>query len=556
VVRAPDHDRDRSLGWLALAWLEHFTVHGPGDVQGEPVRHDDEVSEFVADCYSLSKPGRMLYDSGFYSRPKGADKSGLGARLSLFEGLGPCRFGGFAKGGEVYEDPWGLGLEYRYEAGEPMGRHVRTPYIRCLATEEDQTGNVYDSILFNLTDESSPLSKIPGLQAGITKIYLPGGGEITPSTAASASKDGGKETFVVFDETHLYNTPELRRMYATVTRNMRKRKKNAGTWYLETTTMFAPAEDSVAEATYLLSKAILEGRAKRQRLLFDHRWGECEDLNDEPALRAAIADAYGASIAFNDADGIVNEFYDPRASPSDSRRFFLNAPTESTDSWIAPHEWTARIDATKVVADRDVVTLGFDGSRRRSRGVTDATALVGCRVSDGHVFEVRVWEQPPGAAGEGWQVPAVEVDLAVRETFKKYTVVGFYADPAKWETYIAGWEAEFGTRLKIKSTREHPIEWWMTGGRASKTVQALDEFNTAVIEGLMTHDGSDALSRHILNARRRSSRSGIQIAKDNPDSARKIDAAVAATLAWNCRVDALAKGLDKKPATRAPSRIR
>lgn len=29
-------------------------------------------------------------------------------------------------------------------------------------------------------------------------------------------------------------------MYATVTRNLRKRKKGAGTWYLETTTMFAP----------------------------------------------------------------------------------------------------------------------------------------------------------------------------------------------------------------------------------------------------------------------------------------------------------------------------
>jgi hypothetical protein len=33
-----------------------------------------------------------------------------------------------------------------------MGQHVRTPYIRCMATEEGQTGNVYDSVYYNLTE--------------------------------------------------------------------------------------------------------------------------------------------------------------------------------------------------------------------------------------------------------------------------------------------------------------------------------------------------------------------------------------------------------------------
>src|SRR5690606_15951761 len=143
-----------------------------------------------------------LYDSAFLSRPKGCDKSGLGGRFALFEALGPCRFAGWAEGGETYEDPWGLGFQYVYEPGEPMGRHVTAPFIRCMATEEGQTGNVYDTVLLNLTDEDAPLSQIPGLDAGLTRIYLPGGGEIRPSTASSASKDGGLETFVVFDETH------------------------------------------------------------------------------------------------------------------------------------------------------------------------------------------------------------------------------------------------------------------------------------------------------------------------------------------------------------------
>lgn len=545
-MRADGHDRSRSLGWLGLEWMEYFCVHGPGDVQGDPVTHGDEMAGFVVDCYALEPKGRLLYDSAFLSRPKGADKSGIGSRFSLFEGLGPCRFAGFATGGEVYEDPWGLGFEYRYARGEPMGRPVRVPYIRCMATEETQTGNVYDSVFFNLTD--GPLADVPGIDPGLTRIYLPGGGEITPSTASSSAKDGGKETFVDFDESHLYTMPELRRMYATVTRNLRKRKRNAGTWFLETTTMFAPGEDSVAEGTYLLASAIDERRTKRQRLLFDHRWGECEDLSDEKALRVAIREAYGDAMAFNDLDGIVNEFFDPRADPVNSRRYFLNALTAASNAWVAEYEWAACQDRKKVVRKGEPITLGFDGSRKRSRGVTDATALIGCRVIDGHVFELGVWEQPTGAAGEGWEVPKSAVHATVADAFKNLTVVGFYADPAKWETDVAQWEATFGRRLhkKVRATEAHPISFWMTGGRAAKASQAIDELHTAIVDGEMTHDGSGALTRHVLNARNRYGRFGMAIAKDNPDSPKKIDAAVAASLAFKCRLDALAAGIARQ----------
>lgn len=534
--------------------MEFFCVHGPGDVQGDPVEHSDELYGFVVDCYGLSDTGRLLYDSAFMSRPKGADKSGLAARFALFEALGPCRFAGFAQGGEVYRDPWGLGFVYRYQPGEPMGRPVRVPYVRCMATEEGQTGNVYDAIHFNLTE--GPLSKVPGVRAGLTGTYLPDGGEILPSTASGAAKDGGKETFVVFDETHLYNSPELRRMYAVVSRNLRKRKKLAGTWFLETTTMFAAGEDSIAEATYTLAAKVAEGRTKRQRLLFDHRWGECDDLTDEPALRAALTEAFGEAITFQDLDGLVDEFYDPRASPQDSRRYFLNSPSSSQDAWITQPEWASRVDVEKVITDRSVIALGFDGSRKRSRGVTDATALVGCRVSDGHLFEIAVWEQPEGPAGDDWKVPASQVDAAVQRTFRDFDVVGFYCDPAKWESYVAGWEAKYHAQLKAKATRDHPCEWWMTGGRAVHTVRALEQFHSAVIDGEMSHDGSFALTRHVLNARRRPTRSGIQIAKEHPDSARKIDAAVAAVLAWQARLDAVAKGVGQAPESFVPRRIR
>lgn len=548
-VQASTHDRTRSLGWLAIWWIETFCVHGPGDVQGEHVDLDEEFAAFILDSYALDENGRRLYDSAFISRAKGRAKSELAGFITLFEAMGPARFDGWAQGGEVYERD---GYTYTYQAGEPLGKLVTAPVIRCLATEEGQAGNTYDNVHFNLTE--GPLANgLPRDAAGLTRIFLPGGGEIIPSTASNSSKDGGKETFVVFDETHLYTTRELKRMYDTVRRNLAKRKA-AEPWSLETSTMYLPGEKSVAEETHDLAKLIREGKARIERLLFDHREADPDiDLSDEDQVRAGIREAYGPFAEVMDVERILSEFYDPRNDPQDSRRYYFNQPTSSKDAFISSPEWMA-CAASKTVSKGDEITLGFDGSRKRTRGLTDATALIGCRVSDGHLFEIRIWEQPEGPAGEGWEVPITEVDFEVRQAFENYKVVGMFADPAKWESYVAQWEADFGKKLKVKSSQAHPIEWWMTGNRSYLVVRALEQFQNAVIDKELTHSGL-ALTRHVLNARRRLGRSGVSIAKEHPESPNKIDAAVAAVLAYQARLQALSKGEATK-TTFVPRRIR
>ncbi|MFI2213044.1 terminase [Streptomyces sp. NPDC020141] len=536
--------------------MEYFVVHGPGDVQGMPVRHGDEYTGFVVDCYGLdAEQGRRLYDSGFFSRPKGCDKSGLGARLALFEALGPCRFDGWAEGGEVYRDPWGLGFEYVYEAGEPMGRPVSVPYIRIMATEEGQTGNVFDTIHFNLTDEDAPLFQAPGIDPGLTRINLPDGGEITPSTASSASKDGGKETFVVFDETHLYNTPELRNMYRTVARNLRKRKRLAEPWYLETTTMFAPGQDSVAEKTYEEAESIRSGRKKRgrARLLYDHRYGECKNLKNEDELRAALIDAYGDAMEWMDLDSLVDDFYDTRNDAADGKRYFLNSRTSASDAWMDPDAW-GLCRRPEEIAEGDLVTLGFDGSIR-----DDATALTACRVSDGHIQLLGVWEKPEGPEGDGWQVDRESVDSEVARAFDRYDVCGFYADPPHWQDYVDRWTSDFGDDLRVRATQARPLEWWTN--RPTAMEAAIDRFRDAVEDKGLSHadtrDEEDAeqpvfvlgavLSRHVLNAfRKPMGRKHMGIGKQHAKSPKKIDAAMSAILAYECRADAIAAGITKR----------
>jgi hypothetical protein len=549
LVRAPEHDRQKSLGGLAWWWMETFCVHGPGDVQGEPVELDDELAGFILDAYALDEDGRRLYDSAFFSRAKGRAKSELAAFFVLFEAFAPCRFDRWAAGGETYTFK---GETYVYEAGEPIGRSVTYPFIRCLATEESQAGNTYDNVYFNLTD--GPLAEgLPRDAAGQTRVLLPHGGEIVPSTASSASKDGGKETFAVFDETHLYTLPDLRQMYRTVRRNLGKRKA-AQPWSLETSTMYAPGEESVAEKTHELAVHIVEGKTRRSRLLFDHREAPADvDLSNEDEVKAALREVYGPFAEVMDLQRILDEIYDVRNPVSDSRRYFFNQRTSAEDAWLSHPELAAIADATKAIHDRDTVVLGFDGSRGSSRDVADSTVLVGIRLADAHLFEVRAWEEPPGIAGKAWEVPELEVDAEVDGTFRRLNVVGFYADPAGWSEPIARWSAKHGPKLKVKRTANDPIRW--KTNQHTLWAETLKSFHDAIVQGKVTFDGSSVLTRHFLNARRRPTRSGMTISKEHPDSPNKVDGAVAATYAWAAYLDAVAAGLKTQRRKAVPKRI-
>lgn len=562
LVRAPNHDRDRSLGHFLCDWTEFHCVHGPGDVAGQPIELDGEFAGFIVDCYVVDEDGRRQYDSAFISRAKGRAKSELAGFVVLAEALAPVRFDHWAEAGEVYvcADHGCLitdcAFTYAFMEGEPVGRPVVEPVIRCLATEEGQAGNTYDNVYFNLT--MGPMAAgMPRDGAGLTRVFLSNGGEIIPSTASNSAKDGGKETFVVFDETHLYTSPELHRMYATVRRNLAKRKA-AQPWSLETSTMYMSGQGSVAEETHDLAKLIADGKTKRARLLFDHREANpTPDLSDEALVLKGLREAYGPFADVMDLQRILDEIFDPRNDPNDSRRYFFNQANSAQDAWVAETQWRAIgplvHDDIVPPARGDTITVGFDGSEGRARGKADATALIGCRVSDGLLFELGVWEQPDGPSGDGWTAPIDQIEATVADTFKTYNVIGMYCDPAaKWSGRIDAWEGRYAKSLKIRGhVSGHPMYWWMSGKRGAAVADALNRAYEAIAEGMVRHLGEKHLTSHVLNARRRVGAQGVQIHKEHPDSLNKIDAAVAAVLAYTARQDAIAKGVGQKKKTMA-----
>lgn len=544
IVTKPGHDRTRSLGWFIIEIIEHFLVHGKGDLLGEPARLVDETAEFVIDAYALDENGKRLYSSAFFSRAKGFAKSELAAFIAIVEAVFPCRFDRWAKGGEKFTF---MDFEYVFQPGEPIGREVVSPFIRCMATEETQVGNVYDTIYYNLSEGGSVLSELfKRDDVALSRIRIPWtSGEIVPSTSSSASKDGGKETFVVFDETHLYDTPQLRAMYETVSRNLRKRKK-AEPWALETSTMFEPGAESIAEQTYEAAGILEEDKlvaADFLSVLFDHRWGfEETDFTDPESIERALNEAYGDFAEFQDMETKVADFFDPRKKQSDLRRYFLNQLVASDSAWIDPSVWEiGKLSEEDYNEDPlvpgDRIALGFDGSRGRKEGVADSTALVGVRLRDGLIFVLGLWEQPEGKAGEGWEAPEDEINERVHEVFSEYGVVAFYADPARWETVISKWEAKYRSRLKVKAKPAKPISWYMND--RAKSAAAVDLFKNAMMDKEVIHFEQNDLGKHIRNARAVKKRYGVTLYKPVGHEERKIDAAIAAVLAWQARVDAL-----------------
>jgi phage terminase large subunit-like protein len=514
-----------TLGWQVIAWIESYLVHGPGDVQGERIVIDDEMALHICHAYRLDpETGRRLIRRDILSRPKGRAKSEHAGMLVCAEALGPVRF-----------DGWDAN-------GEPVGRPITYPFIRCLATEEDQSGNTYDNVYTMLTEGEA--ANVYSIDAGITRTFIkePGGGEITPSTASSAAKDGGKETFAVADETHLYVLPELHRMHATVRRNTGKRKK-AEPWMLDTTTAYEPGEGSVAElAASEYEKLDADARLKRG-VLYDHREAPAlkpKDFANDKKLRKALKEVYGPFAEVMDLDRLVSDIRDPTAKEPDSRRYWLNQRVKGERRWVdveaqlKPH---ARPDI--IIESHELVTLGFDGSRTR-----DATALIGCRVFDGHLFVVRqadgspaIWERPAGRRAASWEVPTNEVDAAVHYAMENLDVWRLYADPAFWQEYIDAWYGEWG--------QDKVVRWYTN--RDTPMARAVENFETALTDENFSYDGDLILATHIGHAHRRKTRAGDVIEKESRDSTDCIDAAVAAVLAYEARGDAIADGALNKP---------
>jgi hypothetical protein len=421
-----------------------------------------------------------------------------------------------------------------WKGQQPIGGGVPDPFIPMVAFTEEQSEELaYGAMLAILQDEHCPVGQ--DFDLGLERIMRRGGdGKAAPYSTTPSSRDGARTTFQHFDETHHMTSPRLRKAHQAMLANLPKRQDS---WSLETTTGYAPGENSVAESTMEYARQVSEGKVKDSRLFFFHRQAsDHHDLKTVKGLRAAVREASGPAAKWSNIEAIVDQWKDPSTDKTYLERVWLNKIVKAADRAFDAVRWAALAKPGYVIQDGALIVLGFDGARRR-----DSTALVATEVETGHQALLGLWEKPSGPAGEGWEVPAAEVEECMAAAFKRWNVWKLYADPAYWESNVDGWSGEYGEDRVVKR--------WTGGGFEVKTAYMVRAYTNAQADGVLSHDGHADFARHIANAQKKAiSRRDDEgkplwtIQKDRSDSPRKIDAAMAGGLSWEARGHAVTEG--------------
>ena len=470
--------------------------------------------------------------------------------------------------------------------GEPIGKSHPRAWIQVAAVSKDQTRNTMTLFpgLF-----SKACMQQHGIDINKEIIYAyDGARRIEAVTSSPRALEGGRPTFVIMNETHhwLLNN-EGHAMASVIERNARKSKDGAAR-VLAITNAYEPSEDSVAQRRRESWDEQEAGLAIRTHVLYDSLEAPEHATMRPPAERAedgtkidpteaairthlaAIVRGVRGDAWWLDIEGIVDGILDKKNPVSESRRFWFNQIVASEDAWLDPAAIKAAIDPV-VKANRehasfddlkvgwasilpdDQVAMFLDCSKS-----DDSTALAGCRIDDGYVFTIGVWQKPAGERGKKWIVPRGSVDRRVREAFERFNIVTFFADPSHaideedgsryWDDLIDQWHREFNEQLEVWAIRSghntHSIMYDMTSperqkaftGAAEMFVEDMEFLNDIEeYEPTFKIDGHPALINHLGNARVNPGKFGVGLMKDHRESSRKIDLAVSAVGARMCR---------------------
>ena len=508
-----------SLGWNVLAWCGMWLR----DKAGQPWQFTPEQARFILWYYALEEHGDFLYHSAVYQRLKGHGKDPVAACLSPAECFADVRFSHF-------------------ENGRPVGREETSAWVQIVAVSQEQTKNTFKLFPSLISPEAR---KHYGIQVGKLNVYgLGDTRQIEAVTSNPLSVEGGRPTMTIRAETQNWNSSNGGHDMAGAMEGNAAKSEGGAARMLDICNAYRPGEDSVGEQmreAWEATQGDVEAGDSPTAMDFGLLYDSLEAPPDAP-LTAEAAPAVVESIRGDShwldtrpRGRIVKSILNPANPPSESRRKWYNQITATEDAWLTPQEFDALADPQTVAAGEQVFIFG-DGSKS-----DDATALIGCRLSDGYVFTIGVWQRPPRV--ESWVVDRMDVDRRFRDSMALWDVVGAWFDPSDarddetgerfWEPILDGWHNDFGDVLKFwavdKGDSRHSVIWDMRNPRRLETfTEHAERFTTDVREGHLVHDGSERLRQHCKNARRRPNRYGIGLGKEHRESVRKIDAAVCA----------------------------
>jgi len=389
------------------------------------------------------------------------------------------------------------------------------PEILLAASSDKQAGRLFDAAA-RFVRRSPELRRLVRVRDHAGELVREDGmGIVYRLSSDPARLHGYNPTVVVVDELAQWTTPTLRRAYAALTSGGGARQAPQ-VWTITTAGEASERHDSILGR---LLDAVGED-AEREPGLTVGRIAAAQTL--VWAFEAPTNDPHdvGAMKLANPASWITKAYLarqaeDPELTDAQVLQLHGCVWAAGETTWISLQEWLGCIDRKRRLLAGERLVLGFDGSERR-----DSTALVACTL-DGFVAPIRVWERPARAPSE-WRIPRPEVHGAVAIAFEAYDVAEFSCDLPGWYSEVDEWSDLYPGRV---------VEF--TTGRPQKMAPACDRFRAGVFNRTLTHNGDAILTAHVANAVARETLHGTAISKDHPDSPRKIDAAVAAVVAFD-----------------------
>lgn len=508
---------EATLGWDCLAFAGRWFTH-----KGKPWQYTAEQARFILWYYAVETTGQPVYHSAVLQRLKGWGKDPLAATMSGLAMIGPTVF-----------DHW--------DGDRPVGREHESAWVQVVAVSLEQTKNT-----FKLFPGLFPVEtrRRFGVQVGKENVWAMGDTrQIQAVTSSPLAIEGGRPTQLIRNETQNWNSSNGGHdMAGALEGNAAKSEIGASARMLDICNAYRPGEDSVGQrAREAYESTLGTDDAPAEFVEFGVLYDSLEAPPDAPLTLAAapsVVRAVRGDAVWLDAEGrIKKSIANPANTPSESRRKWYNQVTAAEDAWTEPNEFDPLKDPTQVVEPGEEVTLFLDCSKS-----DDATGIVGCRLSDGHVFTLGMWQRPPGKRGDGWLAPREEVDAVVQEAHAKYNVVAFFGDPSHtlddetndlyWDALFDRWHQQFRSKYRVWATgvrgaKGHAVMFDMTDRNNSRDFAAAVSLTLADIKaGGFTWDGDARLRRHVLNAHRYPVAGHVSIAKNKPESKKKIDLAV------------------------------
>src|SRR5678816_90754 len=516
-----------SIGPQVIRWAESGPEgdgpDGPGLIHyltGEAWRFTTGQKRFWILWYAFDPlTGRWVYRSGLKRGAKGTGKDPAAAAWLNGELIGPTHL--------VYRD------------GRWVGERHRMPLVQVAANSESQAKDVLrvaNALLPRRTREFF------GIDCGEARNVVEGGGRREILTAGEKTSEGDPATAIALNESHHMTASSGGHRTAEVARrNVGKSPRELQARLCEFTNAHTPGSDSVAERTFLAWQAQVSGQTRRSDILYDSiEAPPYLDIYTDSGLRDFLRAAY-ADAPWADLERLAGEVLDPRTSVADTIRFYGNGLAAREDAWTDPRRFDDLARSEIIVHDGDAIAIFLDCSKS-----SDATGLVGCRLEDGHVFTLGMWQRPRGDRGRGWLVPREEVDAAVMATDERYRVVWFGMDPspARDDTDESLYWMALADKFH-RHFRDKVLLWASPGSLTGNAVlfdmrlsqrggnernrlftEAAMQTVKDIEDGTLSWDGDAGLRMHVHQARRRANQWGESLGKVSRDSDKLVDLAV------------------------------